>query len=65
MFRFSKAWVQGAGTAAVVATSLISRSAWFEVTPMPGDEWEFRYKAGEGTSEYLQRLDIPVVTRDE
>lgn len=35
---------QGAEEAAKISTLLLSRSAWFESTPLPMDEYEIRFK---------------------
>ena len=36
--------IKGERPAFVVAVALVSESCWFEVDPLPNDEWEFTVK---------------------
>ncbi len=45
--------LDGEVAAKLCAGVLVDRSAWFEMTPLPDNKFEFKFKSGEGHLEVI------------
>ena len=50
--------VEGVEDAGIIASVLLDRSAWFEVTPLPHGLYEVRFKAGEQHKNAIAALNL-------